>query len=58
MADPAYKKFTGLILSLYYISEPGATQELRYEHVPGVWEPSIAVTADTRGYALDVSFGG
>ncbi len=58
MADPAYKKFKGLILSLYYISEPGATQELRYEHVPGAWEPSIAVTADTRGYALDVSFGG
>ena len=58
MADPAYRKFKGLILSLYYISEPGATQELRYEHAPGVWEPSIAVTADTRAYALDVSFGG
>ena len=58
MADPAYKKFKGRILSLYYISEPGATQELRYEHVPGAWEPSIAVTSDTRGYALDVSFGG
>ena len=58
IADPAYKKFKALILSLYYISEPGATQELRYEHVPGAWEPSIAVTADTRGYALDVSFGG
>ena len=58
MADPAYKRFKGLILSLYYISEPGATQELRYEHVPGSWEPSIAVTAETRGYALDVSFGG
>jgi hypothetical protein len=58
MADPAYKKFKGLIFSLYYISEPGATQELRYEHVPGAWEPSIAVTPDTRGYALDVSFAG
>ena len=58
MADPAYRKFKALILSLYYISEPGATQELRYEHVPGAWEPSIPVTADTRGYAIDVSFGG
>lgn len=58
MADPAYKKFKNLILALYYISEPGATQELRYEHVPGAWEPSIPVTADTRGYAIDVSFGG
>ena len=58
VADPAYRKFKALILSLYYISEPGATQELRYEHVPGAWEPSIPVTADTRGYAIDVSFGG
>lgn len=58
MADPAYRKFKALILSLYYLSEPGATQELRYEHVPGAWEPSIPVTADTRGYAVDVSFGG
>lgn len=58
MADPAYRKFKALILSLYYISEPGATQELRYEHVPGAWEPSIPVTADTRGYAIDVQFGG
>jgi len=57
MRDPAYGKFKALILSLYYISEPGATQELRYEHVPGAWEPSIPVTADTRGYAVDISFG-
>lgn len=57
-ADPAYRKFKNLILSLYYISEAGATQELRYEHTPGAWEPSIPVTSDTRGYALDVSFGG
>ena len=58
MKNPAYIKFKGLILSLYYLSEPGATQELRYEHNPGTWEPSIAVTDDTRGYAVDVSFGG
>ncbi|MBV1687831.1 gluconate 2-dehydrogenase subunit 3 family protein [Novosphingobium sp. G106] len=55
MRDPAYNRFKTLILSLYYISEPGATQELRYEHVPGAWEPSIPVTADTRAYAIDVS---
>ncbi len=58
MRDPVYGKFKALILSLYYISEPGATQELRYEHVPGAWEPSILVTPDTRGYAIDVQFGG
>lgn len=54
-ADPAYRKFKNLVLALYYISEPGATQELRYEHVPGAWEPSIAVTPDTRAWAIDVS---
>ena len=54
-ADPAYRKFKNLILSLYYISEPGATQELRYEHVPGAWEPNIPVTADTRAWAIDVN---
>ena len=53
--DATYRKFKNLILSLYYISEPGATQELRYEHVPGAWEPSIAVTPDTRVWAIDVS---
>ncbi len=56
--DPAYAKFKKLVLALYYLSEPGATQELAYEHTPGAWEPSIAVTPDTRGYAVDVSFGG
>jgi gluconate 2-dehydrogenase gamma chain len=57
MKNPAYIKFKGLILSLYYLSEPGALQELRYEHVPGAWEPSIPVTADTRGWAVDIQFG-
>jgi gluconate 2-dehydrogenase gamma chain len=55
MRDPAYGKFKNLVFALYYLSEPGATQELRYEHVPGAWEPSIPVTADTRGYAFDLS---
>lgn len=54
-ADAGYRKFKNLILALYYVSEPGATQELRYEHVPGAWEPSIPVTADTRAWAIDIS---
>ena len=58
LRNPAYAKFKALIFALYYLSEPGATQELRYEHVPGAWEPSIAVTPDTRGYAVDIAFGG
>ena len=55
LRDPAYGKFKALVLALYYLSEAGATQELRYEHVPGAWEPSLPVTADTRGWAIDVS---
>lgn len=55
MRNPAYGKFKGLIFALYYLSEAGATRELRYEHVPGAWEPSIPVTPDTRGWAIDVS---
>src|SRR5687767_13170921 len=35
--DPAYKKFKYLVLVGYYQSEIGATQELRYELVPGAW---------------------
>lgn len=46
-----YSTFKNLVLKLYYLSEVGATQELRYEHVPGAWEPSIKVTPDTRTWA-------
>ena len=55
MANPEYLKLKNLVLALYYLSEPGAIQELRYEHVPGAWEPSIPVTPDTRAWAIDVS---
>jgi hypothetical protein len=54
--DPQYRAFKELILTLYYMSEPGATQELRYEHTPGVWIPSLKVTADTRAWAVDLGF--
>ena len=56
MQDAGYRKLKGLVLALYYLSEPGATQELRYEHVPGAWEPSVPVTADTRAWAFDIGF--
>ena len=49
--DPAYLQFKELVLTAYYFSEPGATKELRYELVPGVWEPSVPVTAATRTWA-------
>ena len=50
-ADPDYARLKELLCMVYYFSEPGATVELRYEHVPGAWEPSIPITAATRTWA-------
>ncbi len=36
-----YRYVKDLISRCYYATEPGATQELRYERVPGKWEPCI-----------------
>lgn len=48
VADPDYAKLKELVVVLYYYSEPALTQELRYEHAPGAWEPSIPLTPETR----------
>jgi gluconate 2-dehydrogenase gamma chain len=50
--DPAYRRFKELTLTLYYLSETGATKELRYELIPGKWEPATTVGTDTRGWAV------
>lgn len=47
-ANPGYRKLKQLIVVLYYLSEHGQTVELGYVHSPGVWEPSVPVTPDTR----------
>ena len=39
--DADYAKLKELILIAYYSSEAGATEELRYELVPGSWDPAI-----------------
>lgn len=49
--DATYTRFKELVLSLYYLSEVGATQELRYEAVPGIWEPAVKITPKTRAWA-------
>jgi gluconate 2-dehydrogenase gamma chain len=46
--DSVYRRFKDLVLTLYYMSEAGATRELRYEHTPGKWEASIPIGPDTR----------
>ncbi|SLK00117.1 gluconate 2-dehydrogenase subunit 3 family protein [Novosphingobium mathurense] len=50
----------GLILTGYYTSEVGGSQELRYELVPGKWEPDIPIQPGDRAFSSDwtaVDFG-
>ncbi|WP_167737563.1 gluconate 2-dehydrogenase subunit 3 family protein [Sphingomonas parva] len=50
--DPVYGRFKDLLLTVYYLSEAGATKELRYELIPGKWEPAVTVGTDTRAWAV------
>jgi gluconate 2-dehydrogenase gamma chain len=50
--DPAYTKFKELVLTLYYLSEAGATKELRYELIPGKWEPWTELSPDAPAWAV------
>ncbi|WP_395337291.1 gluconate 2-dehydrogenase subunit 3 family protein [Novosphingobium sp. BL-8H] len=50
----------GLILTGYYTSEAGGSQELRYELVPGKWEWDIPIHPGDRAFSSDwtaVDFG-
>jgi hypothetical protein len=46
-----YAKFKELLLSAYYLSEIGATQELRLEEVPGPFRGDIPVSEVGRAWA-------
>lgn len=37
----AYRRFKDLVLVGYYHSQVGATEELRYELIPGDWKPCV-----------------
>ena len=50
--DPAYAKFKYLVLVGYYQSEIGATQELRYELVPGAWRSCLPLNEVGRASAV------
>jgi len=50
--DPAYARFKYLVLVGYYQSEIGATQELRYELVPGAWRSCLPLTEVGRASAV------
>lgn len=49
--DPAYRKFKWLVLLGYYHSEVGASQELRFELVPGAWRACLPLTEVGRASA-------
>jgi gluconate 2-dehydrogenase gamma chain len=46
-----YRKFKELVLLGYYNSEIGATQELRYVLVPGVWRADVPFSEIGRAWA-------
>lgn len=50
--NPAYTKFKYLVLVGYYQSEIGATQELRYELVPGAWRSCVPFSEIGRATAV------
>jgi glucoside 3-dehydrogenase (cytochrome c) hitch-hiker subunit len=50
--DPAYSRFKYLVLVGYYQSESGATQELRYELVPGAWRSCLPLSEVGRASAV------
>jgi gluconate 2-dehydrogenase gamma chain len=50
--EPAYGKFKYLVLLGYYQSEIGATQELRYELVPGAWRSCLPLSEVGRASAV------
>ena len=52
MRDLAYGKFKHLVLLAYYHSEVGATQELRYELVPGAWRSCLPLAEVGRASAV------
>ncbi|MDF8333797.1 gluconate 2-dehydrogenase subunit 3 family protein [Novosphingobium cyanobacteriorum] len=55
-----WKPIKALILTGYYTSEVGGSQELRYEIVPGRFDPDLPATAQTRAWSSDwtaVDFG-
>ena len=47
-----YGKFKWLVLVGYYHSEVGATQELRYELVPGAWRSCLPLSEVGRASAV------
>jgi gluconate 2-dehydrogenase gamma chain len=50
--DGPWRRFKELVLTGYYLSEAGATKELRYVQVPGAWHADIAFGEGDRAWAV------
>lgn len=51
-AVAGFKLMKSLILLGYFTSEPGATQALRYDPVPGAYRGSVAIDSSTRSWVM------
>lgn len=49
--DDFYKNFKSTVATAYYMSEPGATEELIYEAVPGEWKGCVPFSEIGRTWA-------
>lgn len=49
--DPFYKDMKSTIATAYYMSEPGATEELAYEAVPGEWRGCVPLSEQPKTWA-------
>lgn len=53
LTDTGWPTLKALIIASYYSSQEGASRELQYELVPGIYMPDVAVTSQSRAYASD-----
>lgn len=51
--ESPWKKLKALILTAYYTSATGGSRELRYELVPGKWEPDLPFVPGSRAWSSD-----
>lgn len=47
---PFYLELKKMILFAYYTSEPGATEELRFQRIPGSFDPCLPLDEDERAW--------
>jgi gluconate 2-dehydrogenase gamma chain len=56
-AESGYPRMKDLILTAYYGSEVGATEELRYQLVPGTWAGCVQIEPGQRAWAVELDSG-